>query len=56
MNRTRDSVVTLEEFLEYYENISMSVDNDDYFVAIITAAYNLDNERKFNKPAWRGEI
>jgi len=30
-NQTRDARVTLDEFLEYYTNISVSIDNDEYF-------------------------
>ena len=26
-----DSQITLEEFTEYYKNISVSIDNDEYF-------------------------
>lgn len=30
-NQARDAKVTLDEFLEYYTNISVSIDNDEYF-------------------------
>ena len=30
-NQARDARVTLDEFLEYYTNISVSIDNDEYF-------------------------
>ncbi len=29
--KNRDGRVSLEEFLEYYQNISASIDNEDYF-------------------------
>ena len=37
----RDKRVTLEEFLEYYNNISMSIDNDEYFVEMMENAWKL---------------
>jgi calcyphosin len=35
--------VTFPEFAEYYNNISASIDNDDYFELMIRNAWNLDN-------------
>lgn len=52
--KNRDGKITLDEFMEYYNNISMSIDDDDYFEEMIKSAYNLDN-RRTNKKAWRGE-
>jgi Ca2+-binding EF-hand superfamily protein len=37
----RDSRVTLEEFIEYYSNISVSIDNDDYFAMMMNNSWNL---------------
>ena len=51
---SRDSKVTPEEFVEYYQGISASLDNDDYFEAMMTNTWNLDN-RKPAKKAWAGE-
>jgi hypothetical protein len=42
--------VTLQEFIEYYNNISVSIDNDDYFELMIKSAWNLDGNR--NVGAW----
>ena len=50
----RDGKVTLREFIEYYTNISSTIDNDEYFELMITNAWNLNN---FNYgKAWGGEI
>lgn len=50
-NNAPDHIVTQEEFLEYYNNVSISVDNDQHFVAIINSAWNLDGSR-VTKPGW----
>ena len=38
---SRDRKLTLQEFVEYYTNISASIDNDDYFELMIRNAWNL---------------
>ena len=45
--------MTLDEFIEYYNNISCSVDNDDYFELMIRNAWNLD-EKKVAIRGWAG--
>ena len=40
---SRDSKITLDEFIEYYNNISMSIDDDRYFDLMMTNAWNLNN-------------
>jgi len=50
----RDGKVTQQEFIEYYENISASIDNDQYFELMITNAWNLDN-KSYSK-GWGGEF
>lgn len=50
----RDGKVTTREFIEYYTNISSTIDNDDYFELMITNAWNLNNVT-YGK-AWGGEI
>ena len=52
--KTKDGKITMEEFLDYYNNISMSIKDDDYFEEMITSVYNLD-KRRTNKKGWRGD-
>jgi hypothetical protein len=46
--------VKLDEFIEYYNNISCSIDNDEYFDVMIRNAWNLDNKQQQSK-AWKGD-
>lgn len=39
----RNHIVTFEEFLDYYNNVSSCIDNDAYFEAMIRNSWNLDN-------------
>lgn len=54
----RDSRVTLEEFIEYYTNISVSIDNDEYFALMMNNSWNLRGDastyQKYGK-GWRGD-
>lgn len=38
----RDNKVTLDEFIDYYKDVSASVDEDDYFELVIRNAWHLD--------------
>jgi hypothetical protein len=38
----KDGIVTIEEFLDYYRDISCSVDDDAEFEMIIDAAWKLN--------------
>ena len=38
-----DGQVNLQEFQDYYSNISASIDNDEYFQLMINNAWNLNN-------------
>jgi len=49
-----DKKVTLNEFQDYYSNVSASIDDDAYFELMIKNAWNLDN-KKYGK-AWGGEF
>ena len=56
MNGTKaDGQVTLEEFIEYYTNVSASIDNDEYFSLMMNNSWNLSGDantyKKFQK-AW----
>lgn len=54
----RDSRITLDEFLEYYTNISVSIDNDDYFALMMNNSWNLKGDaetyKKYDK-GWANE-
>ena len=39
---TKDNKVTLEEFIEYYNNISCNIPNDAYFDQMISNCWSLD--------------
>lgn len=39
----KDRKITLKEFVEYYNNISCSIDNDAYFEQMMINAWNLNN-------------
>jgi hypothetical protein len=41
-----DNVVTKAEFLEYYNNISANIDNDEYFKLMINNAWKLTEQSK----------
>lgn len=41
---TRDSRITLDEFIEYYTNISVSIDNDEYFALMMNNSWNLKGD------------
>lgn len=35
----KDAVITVEEFFDYYSDVSMSVPNDEYFVRMLESAW-----------------
>jgi hypothetical protein len=45
----------VDEWMEYYNNVSMSIDDDKYFEVMMNSAWNLDNS-KVNKKAWGAEM
>ena len=51
----QDGKVSLSEWFEYYNNVSMSVDRDDYFELMMNQTWNLKND-KVTKKAWGGEV
>jgi len=50
-NDAPDHIVTKDEFDEYYNNVSASIDRDDYFATMMNSAWNLDGKR-VQKKAW----
>src|SRR6185312_11702676 len=51
----KDQSVTKEEWEEYYNNISASIDSDQYFELMMNSAWNLDGS-KVTKKGWGAEI
>jgi hypothetical protein len=50
--------VTLEEFVEYYTNVSASIDDDMYFMAMMNSAWNLSGDATSyatHKKAWTND-
>ena len=52
---SRDGIVNMKEWVEYYNNVSMSIDDDNYFEVMMNATWNLDNSR-VTKKGWGGEV
>ena len=53
--KVNEAKITMEEFMDYYNNISFGIKDDDYFEEMIKSVYNLDSKRNNNKKVWRGE-
>ena len=51
----RDGVIKMHEWIEYYNNVSMSIDDDEYFKVMMNNAWNLDGKR-VTKKGWGGEV
>ena len=51
----RDRKVSMEEFEEYYNNVSASIDNDQYFELMMTNAWKLGTQSQ-QKSGWAGEV
>lgn len=49
-----DGMVTLDEFIEYYTNISANIDNDAYFDLMMTNAWNIDGKNNTDNLAYAG--
>ncbi len=52
---SRDRTITMDEWIEYYNNVSMSIDDDKYFELMMNSTWNLDNSR-VTKKGWGGEV
>lgn len=53
-NGQSDGQITLEEFIEYYTNISASIDNDEYFALMINNAWNISGKAEAYKKHQKG--
>ena len=52
-NNAPDHIVTKEEFEEYYNNISASIDNDQYFELMMNNCWKInDGDRQPSGKAW----
>ena len=51
----RDGKITHEEWKEYYNNVSMSIDTDEYFAVMMNSAWNMDGSR-VSKKGWGAEV
>lgn len=45
-----DAKVTVEEFLEYYNNVSASIDDDKYFETMMNGSWNIHGHNKPSEP------
>ncbi len=55
-SQTPDHIVNKEEWVEYYNNVSASIDNDEYFSLMMNNAWNLDGSMAVNKKkGWAAE-
>jgi len=52
---SNDRKITMDEWIEYYNNVSMSIDEDKYFEQMMTSAWNLDGLKQ-TKKGWGGEF
>jgi len=48
-NEAPDHIVTKEEFEEYYNCVSASIDDDSYFALMMNNAWNLDGKMVYQK-------
>ena len=52
---SRDREISLDEWIEYYNNVSMSIDDDKYFELMMNNTWNLDGSR-VTKKGWGAEF
>ena len=52
--KSRDGQITVDEWNEYYNNVSMSIPDDKYFEVMMNSAWNLDSSR-VTKRGWGGQ-
>ena len=51
-----NNIVTIEEFLEYFENVSMTIDEDDYFEYLLNNVWNLGLDIKYKNEIKKPDI
>ena len=51
-----NNIITIEEFLEYYENVSMTIDEDDYFEYLLNNVWNLGLDIKYKNEIKKPDI
>jgi len=51
-NTAPDHIVTYDEFCEYYNNISASIDNDEYFTLMMNNAWKLNEADRTYSKGW----
>ena len=51
-----NNIVTIEEFLEYYENVSMTIDEDEYFEYLLNNVWNLGLDIKYKNEIKKPDI
>lgn len=49
-----DGRVTQDEFIEYYTNVSASLDNDEYFAIMMNNSWNLSGDANSYKKQEKG--
>lgn len=49
-----DGQITLDEFIEYYTNVSASLDNDEYFAIMMNNSWNLSGDANTYKKQEKG--
>lgn len=47
--------MTPDEWIEYYNNVSVSIDEDAYFETMMNSAWNFNNDR-VTKKGWGGQV
>lgn len=50
----KDGKITVDEWMEYYENVSMSIDDDPYFELMMNNCWRMNNNTTYNneKKGW----
>ena len=51
-NNAPDHIVTKEEFEEYYNNVSASIDNDQYFELMMNNAWKINEGDRTYQKGW----